>query len=240
MSEVALPRNKLLRALSPDTLQHLRQSLTLAPLKPRRTLQYSRLPIEQVYFVESGLVSVVAPTDHDRQGVEGWLIGCEGFTGIPVVLGVNSSPHRRSVQAEGFAWAMKSADLARAVDEIPELRRVLLRYIHSILVQTTQIAACNARHPLTRRLARWLLMAQDRLETPTLALTQDAISKMLGVRRASVTEAIGRLEASGAIAAARGHITIHDRSELERLCCSCYGVISGEALRDTKPASDAA
>lgn len=233
------PRNKLLRDLSPDAFQRLKPSLELVPLKARRILHYAKLPIEQVYFIERGLVSVVASTEQDSQGIESWLIGLEGLAGVPVLLGVMNSPHRRTVQTDGNAWAIRSADLILAMDEIPELRRVLFHYVHTILVQTAQIGACNARHPLMKRLARWLLMAQDRLEDTTLPLTQETISRMLGVRRASVTETIRRLEQEGAVSTSRGQITIEDRSRLQALCCHCYSIIADQspALLDSAPGS---
>ncbi len=228
----AQPRNKLLHSLSPEILRQLLPHLEPAVLKPRRVLQHARLPIEQVYFIETGLVSVVAATDEENHSAEGWITGCEGLAGTPVVLGVMVSPHRRIVQMEGRAWMMRSADLAQAMEAIPELRRVLLRYVHSVLIQTAQIGACNARHSLAQRLARWLLMADDRVGAPGLVLTHEAIARMLGVRRASITTALDQLEHSGAISMQRRKIAICDRTRLVGLSCHCYSVLRGEFARD--------
>ncbi len=231
MTSPSRPQNKLLRSLSPASFHRLQPHLELVELKPRRILHHARLPIEQVYFIESGLVSVVAPTDQENHAVLSWMIGPEGFTGIPVALGVFSSPHRRMVEAEGTAWAMGSEDLIQVMEAIPEFRQVLLRYIHSVLVQTAQVSACNARHPLTGRLARCLLMAHDRMKTPTIPVTHAAVARMLGVRRASITVALHELEETGAISAERAQIIILDRPLLESLTCHCYEVVKAEFLR---------
>jgi CRP-like cAMP-binding protein len=225
------PRNKLLRALPADDFQRIRPLLEAVPLKVRRIVHHARLPIEHVYFVESGLISVVANTDDENNGVEAWLIGSEGAAGIPVVLGAESSPHRRMVQAEGSALRMRSADLRTAMDEVAALRAVLLRYVNGVLVQASQSGACNARHSVEQRLARWLLMAHDRLERRDLPLTHDIVAKMLGVRRATVTQVIKELEATGAIRGARGHVDVLDRPRLEALACQCYQIIRAEQDR---------
>jgi CRP-like cAMP-binding protein len=231
----SLPRNRLLREIPSGVFLRLQPHLRLVSLRPRRILHHARLPIEQAYFIESGLVSVIAPTDQESHGVEGWLIGYEGLVGTPVILGVSSSPHRRTVQVEGTAWAITATDLTRIVDESVELRRVLLRYIHTTLVQTAQVGACNARHPLNQRLARWLLMAHDRIEEADLPLTQEVIAKMLGVRRASVTVAVDDLQQTGAVCAGRGYITILDRAKLESLCCHCYGILKTQSPHEAEP-----
>ncbi len=227
MTSLARPQNKLLRSLSPASFHCLEPHLKFVVLKPRRVLHHARLPIEQVYFIETGLVSVAVPTDQENHIAEGWEVGPEGFIGIPVALGVPSSPHRRIVQVAGSARVMCAVDLTQAMEAIPEFRRLLLRYIHSVLVQTAQVSACNARHPLTGRVARCLLMAHDRLETPGLTLTHDAIANILGVRRASITVALHELDQTGAIRVGRSQITILDRPKLESLTCYCYGVLKG-------------
>ncbi|MFC4173569.1 Crp/Fnr family transcriptional regulator [Microvirga sp. GCM10011540] len=236
MTVAVPPRNKLLASLPAEDFRRLSPKLEAVPLKARRILHHAKLPIEHVYFVEDGLVSVVANTDGDNHGVEAWLIGCEGMAGITVILGAESSPHRRVVQAEGSALRLRTPDLLDAVNEMPALRGILLRYVHGILVQASQSGACNARHSLPQRLARWLLMAQDRLNRSDLPLTHDILSKMLGVRRASVTEAVHVLARADAICAGeRGHIHVLDRGKLEGLACGCYFTIRAEFDRFTTP-----
>ncbi len=222
---VMTPRNRLLSVLPENDLQRLLPRLEKVPLVKKRILHHSRLPIEHVYFVEEGLISVVANTDAENHGVEAWLIGYEGMAGVPVVLGAETSPHRRMVQADGMALRMRASDLRQAMDEMPAFRGMLLLYVNSVLVQTSQSGACNAQHSIQQRLARWLLMAQDRLGRDDLPLTHDVIGKMLGTRRASVTEKLAELEATGAIAAERRHIQVLDRPKLEKLTCGCYHVI---------------
>ena len=230
-----IPHNKLLRSLPPEELSRLQHRLEWVLLKPRRVLHHARITIDHVYFVESGLVSVVANTDEENHGVEAWLIGYEGMVGIPVVLGMPSSPHRRMVQAEGSALRMKTPDLRQLMDDLPYFRSALLRYVGSVLVQAGQVGACNARHSLPERLARWLLMTRDRLDGNDLPLTHDVIAKMLGARRASVTEVVHTLVKSEAIAAERGLLRVLDRDKLEHLSCPCYPVLKAEFKRLSHP-----
>lgn len=131
------PRACATSSLSPEDLFRIHSLLEEVPLIKRRILHHSRLPIEHVYFIEKGLVSVVANTDEENHGVEAWLIGYEGVAGVSVILGADTSPHKRMVQAEGRALQMRAADLRECMDEMPSFRGVLLRYVHSVLVQVS-------------------------------------------------------------------------------------------------------
>ncbi len=131
--------------------------------------------------------------DDANHEVEAWLIGREGMAGIPVALGIETSPHRRLVQSEGSALRMRAADLRSAMNELPSLRPVLLRYANGILVQASQSGVCNASHSLSQRLARWLLMVQDRLDRADLPVTHETIAWMLGARRASIINGFNSL-----------------------------------------------
>lgn len=219
------PRNCLLAALPENDLQRLLPHLERVPLTKKRVLHFAKLPIEHVYFVEEGLISVVANTDEENHGVEAWLIGHEGMAGVSVVLGAETSPHKRMVQTDGMALRMSAVYLRQAMDEMPAFRGVLLLYANSVLVQVSQSAACNSQHSVQQRLARWLLTAHDRLECDDLPLTHDTTSKMLGVRRSSVTEKLAELEAAGAVQCSRRQVHVLDRPELEALTCGCYHVI---------------
>lgn len=223
-------RNKLLQSLPPDDLFRIHSLLEEVPLVRKRVLHHARLPIEHVYFVEEGLVSVIAADDAEKQIAQAWLIGCEGMAGIPVVLGAESSPHKRVVQVEGRALRMRTADLRQCFVEVASFRDVLLRYVHAVMVQVSQSAACNSQHSIQQRLCRWLLMAQDRLGRDDVPITHEAIARLLGVRRASVTEKLPELESIGVVAAERRHIRILDRPKLEALSCGCYHIIAS-ALR---------
>jgi CRP-like cAMP-binding protein len=163
--------------------------------------------------------------------VEVGLIGREGMTGLPVVLGDDRTPHSSYVQATGTAQCMPALDLANAMDKSRSLRDCLLKYVQAFGVQTTHTAICNARSRLDQRLARWLLMAHDRLGTDHMPLTHEFLSLMLGVRRAGVTEALQALKTKGLVAANRGQVTIQDRKGLERVAGTAYGIPESEYRR---------
>jgi CRP-like cAMP-binding protein len=227
----AIPsRNKLLAALPRSDFERLAPFLKPVSLTPRRVLFHARTPIEHVYFVEEGLVSVLAQIDEQR-AVEVWLIGREGMAGLPVVLGGNLSPHRRVVQLGGSALRIRANDLRRAMDEIASVRKLLLRYVQLVIVQASQSGACNSSHTVQQRLARWLLAAQDRREQDLLPLTHEMLSRMLGVRRASVTECITFLERQGVLSHIRGVIKILARGTLESMSCGCYRIMKVEYER---------
>jgi CRP-like cAMP-binding protein len=225
-AETALARNFLLRSLPQRDLERLSPFLEKVTLTPRRVLQHAGVPIEHLYFVEDALVSVLASTD-ERNAVEVRLIGREGAVGSEAVLGVNVSPLRHFVQLGGSALRISVADLNHALAEMPLLRAVFNTYLHDALMQSSQSAACSLSHSLVQRLSRWLLTAQDRSDKPELAITQDLLARSLGVRRASVSDALKPLEGSGIFARERGLIRILDRARLEQLACRCYRVMRG-------------
>ena len=223
-------RNRLLNALPPQDLDRLRPHLESLPLRARRVLHHERTPVEYVYFVEEGLVSVLVRTGQNST-VEVWLVGCEGIAGVSAVLGVTQTPYRRLVQVEGSALRIRAETLRRAMDEMPALRDVLFAYVHVVLLQTAQSGACGLRHSLQQRLARWLLTARDRLGREELPLTHDMLGKMLGVRRASVTQALSGLIEAGAVTTSRGCINIVDGDRLGEASCDCYRTIRLEYER---------
>jgi CRP-like cAMP-binding protein len=220
-------RNRLLAGLSSDTFVRLQPLLESVPLRHRQVLQEPDVAIEHVWFPESGLLSILARADSDHQ-VEVGLVGREGMCGIPVLLGVQTTPHRGIVQIAGSALRMRASDLKPALEQYADLRAALLRYVQAFGVLTAQNAACNARHHLNRRLARWLLMSHDCADDDTLPLTNEFLSLMLGMRRAGITVALQVLEGEGVIRADRGHITIRDRQRLQQRSCACYGMIRTE------------
>jgi CRP-like cAMP-binding protein len=222
-------RNCLLAALAPAALEALRPHL-LGPveLAQGQTLHTRGYPIRDVFFPEAGLASLTAGTlDGD---VEVAVTGREGLVGAAVLLDPEAvATHQAFVQIPGAAWRVPTPALRRAVEQSPALREHLLRYVHSLMAQSGQTAACNARHTVPQRLARWLLMAHDRVEGDELALRQEAVSLMLGVRREGVSVAAGALQASGLIRQSRGRITVLDRPGLEAAACGCY-----RAFRDSQ------
>ena len=221
-----LTHNRLLQLIPAAERARLLDLAEQVPLKPRQVLHHWRLPMEHVYFIEHGLVSVSARVDKDRF-VEVWLIGSEGMVGAPLVLvdEDQTPPHRRVVQVGGSALRIRSQDFLQLLPELPVLRKVLLRYINVVLLQTSQSGTCNAVHSLKERLARWLLTASSALEAADLPLTHEVLSHLLGVRRASVTECLDVLEKHGMIRNSRGMISIADADKLAESCCGCFRLI---------------
>lgn len=193
--------------------------------------------MEYVYFVESGLVSVAARVGREKF-VEVWLIGSEGLVGAPVLLAAQTVPlHRRTVQVGGEALRIRTADFSKILEDLPNLRSVVERYLAAVLVQTSQSGACNSYHGLKQRLARWLLVARNALGADKMPLTHVMLAERLGVRRASVTECLEVLQQRGTISTKRGWITVEDAVGLSKLCCDCFGLIEREYRRHL-PSSD--
>ena len=211
---MASPRNSLLQSMPAqqfEQIAHLMEPVTLAP---RRTLQHANVPIKHVYFVEEGLVSVLASTD-TRNAVEVWLVGREGVVGSAAVLGLDSTPLRYLVQIGGSALRIGVDDLRQAMADQPHLRALLLDDLHTALLRSSQSTACSLSHSFRQRLACWLLTAQDRSDRDEFRITQELLTRILGVRRATVSETIKSLEGRGILARMRGLIKIRDRDRLQ-------------------------
>jgi CRP-like cAMP-binding protein len=241
LSEVALPRNHLLRALPRRDFERLQPFLHRVTLKPRRVIQHAGVPIEHLYFIEDGLVSVLATAD-ERSAVEIWLIGREGAIGGDALLGARTSPLRHFVQIGGSALRVAIEDLNRVVAEMPRLQAIMNSYLHASMLQSSQSAACSLSHSLLQRLARWLLTAQDRSGRDELPITQDLLARSLGVRRATVSEAFKPLEQKGVFGRERGLIRILDRGRLEEIACRCYRIMrlrrDAAEPRDERPQAE--
>ena len=227
-------QNTILRNLPAEAASALAPLLTRLRLKPGAVLQEARAPVDKVYFIESGMAALLAPTRHGRPFEVG-LVGRSGLIGVPALLGTARAPNRCLMEIEGDALQIGADEIRRAMDEQPALRRRLMGYVQALLIQNTQTTMCNVRHPLLQRLARWLLLAADRLDSNIIPLTHETMSQMLGVRRAGVTNALTRLEEAGGIAKSRGAVTIIDRAALERSACECYRVIADEYAQLTGP-----
>lgn len=223
-------RNLLLGALRPEDLDLLRPHLEAVSLPAGQVVLEPGKPIEHVVFLESGLSSDVAMAGEDRP-VECGMVGRDGLVGAPVILGTDRGPHSSFMQVGGHGLRIARDELWRAMEQSVSLRRVLLNFIHVFMAHTAQSAACNARHTLDQRLARWLLLAHDRMEDDRIPLTHEYLSLMLGVRRSGVTVALGAAEAAGTIRRNRGVITVADREKLERSACPCYGIVRAESER---------
>src|SRR5215210_3588619 len=222
-------RNRLLSALNPDDFGLLQPHLEPIPLDLRQWLIEAGEPIQSVCFPEHGIVSIIADTSEGR--IEVGLIGPEGMAGLPVVLGIDRSPHGYLVQAAGEALRITAPDLRTALRHSPSLHARFLRYAHTLMVQIAQTAYANAVFTIEARLARWILMTDDRLNHDELPLTHDFLSMMLGVRRPGVTIAVQNLEGNRLIRAKRGSITVLDRTGLEGVADSAYGASEAEYAR---------
>ena len=221
------PRNRLLAAVPPSELERLRPHLEPVLLKRRQTLQESNLPVQHAYFIENGAAALMSKTRTDGP-VGAGLVGRIGIVGLPIVLGTMRSPIRCVVQIPGDALRISAGDLRQAMERSQALRQILLNYVQAIMVQNMQLVLCSTRHLTEQRLARWLLLARDRLDTDEICVTHALVGKVLGVRRASVTDAIGKFEDAGALRRDRGCITLLDRAKLEQACCECYRLIRAE------------
>jgi CRP-like cAMP-binding protein len=222
--------NSILLSLSSKECKEALSKLEFVRLKLHQVLYEAGETIKSGYFVSDGMLSVLA-VQPDGKSVEVGLIGREGFVGLPLLVGYQSSPTRVVTQADGAAYRCTASDLRQLVRQSPELAEQLHRFGHRLAMQTTQIAACNRLHGVEERLARWILMSQDRILSDKLPLTQEFLGQMLGARRASVTVSAGILQKAGLISYTRGSVTILDRQKLEAAACDCYGIVQRQ-LRD--------
>jgi CRP-like cAMP-binding protein len=223
-------RNQLLNRLSADDRELLRPHLVAVDLDLFDVLEEPDERIKQVYFIESGFASVVAESAAKKQ-IEIGLVGREGVTGTAVILGTGSSPHQTYVQVAGSAMRMSAPKLRAAMKASESLAALLLRYVHAFIVQTTRTAFANASGHADERLARWLLMADDRCDDNVVPLTHAFLSIMLGIRRTGVTQALNHLQDDGMISAGRGRIDVLDRTALKRKANAFYGVAEAEYRR---------
>ena len=221
----APPLNDLLAALPRSDRQHLLARSTQVELTYADVLYESGERIRHVHFPNRGLISLLTPM-HRRPSVEVCMVGREGMAGIPLFLGVDVSPMRALVQGSGSAMRITAAAFRDEAERSPSLRRQLNRYLYTFFVQVAQTAACNSNHQLGPRLARWLLMTHDRVQSDEFYLTQEFLSQMLGVQRAGVTKAAGLLQKKKLIRYRRGRITILNRRGLERASCECHSVVN--------------
>jgi CRP-like cAMP-binding protein len=212
--------SKILLHLSRNECQQVLPELELVRLKLHQVIYEAEETMKSGYFVNTGILSVLA-VQPDSKSVEVGLIGNEGFLGLPLLVGYRTSPTRVVAQADGTAYRCAAQALRRVLRKCPELEQQLHRFGQQLAMQTTQIAACNRLHDVEERLARWILMTEDRLLADTLPLTQEFLAQMLGTRRSSVTVAAGTLQKAGMISYTRGSVTIVDRQRLEDAACDC-------------------
>ena len=222
-------RNQLLRRLSDADFQALAVHLKPVSLGLKQELIIPGQPIPHVYFVESGMISVIAST-HGSELIEVGLIGREGMTDQVLEIG-DSSVLRSIVQLEGAALIIEASDFISWISEPPAALRLLTRYLQYMAVQLSFTALSHGSFNVEERLCRWLLMCFDRSDNEDVPLVHNFISMMLGVRRSGVTTALHVIEVQGAIRATRGRIHLQDRAKLEELTAGSYGVPEREYQR---------
>ena len=220
----ASPANRILAALPPDALSSLLPYLKPEFLPRGRVLCDTDESLRHVYFVERGLVSMVA-VFADRTTAEMATVGREGLVGIGNILGGEHALARYVVPMPALALAIEAPRFRGVLRDSPDLRATCNAYAQAFLGEALQTAACNSVHMVEERCARWLLMSHDRSDDDTLALTQEYLADMLGVCRSTVTLAAGALQRAGLIRYRRGAITVLDRLGLEDASCECYRII---------------
>jgi CRP-like cAMP-binding protein len=213
--------NRLLRALPSRSYERIILRLEPVHMRVGEFMWEANAPIEWVLFPRTLVASLIVPLSYSRP-VEAATVGREGLVGVPVVLGVRSTSMRALCQVEGDGARLPAAALTELMAEDDVLGRVLLRYAALLQEHTAQSVACNGRHDVTERCARWLLMTHDRVRADHFYLTQDFLAQMLSVRRATVTLAAGQLQQAGLIRYTRGRVTIVDRERLEAASCECH------------------
>ncbi|MBA3645402.1 MAG: Crp/Fnr family transcriptional regulator [Gemmatimonadaceae bacterium] len=216
--------NRLIVRLPPDERTAFEGCLETIPLKVKDLLFEPDQPHDYVYFPHNGVISLVTVL-RDGDLIEAMTVGKEGFAGLAIFHGANSSACRGICQVSGYVSRITVQDFRRCMDLAPEMKRLLHRYAQYVFETVSQSAACNRLHVIEQRCARWLLMTHDRVGRDDFDLTQEFLAEMLAVRRPGVTVAIGILVSRGLIGHGRGTIRIIDRAGLEQASCECYNTV---------------
>lgn len=219
----ATAQNLLLLSLPPREFAALQPHFEWVDLKLRDILSEPSEPIEYAYFPAEGICSVIAVSPAGVR-IETGLIGREGFLGASIILKVDHASYQAVVQSEGRALRVSPKHLLAAIETGAALNTTLLHFIHTFNLQTAHTALANGHHTIEERLARWLLMCHDRMDSNTFSMTHQFLAVMLAVRRAGVTEALHMLEGQKIIQSTRGHVTVLNRSRLEKAARGSYGV----------------
>lgn len=223
----ATTQNHLLAAFPAEEYSRVSGALELIPMPLGLVLSESGGRMHHVYFPTTCIVSLLYVL-RDGSSAEIGVVGNEGIVGISLFMGGNTTPSRAVVRSAGHGYRLKVGLLQEEFNRGGAVMRLLLRYTQSLITMMTQTAVCNRHHSVEQQLCRALLLSLDRMATPSLTMTQELISSMLGVRREGVTEAAGRLQKAGLIRYSRGHIDVLDRAGLEKAACECYSVVKVE------------
>lgn len=221
---VAREDNALLAALPTRERNDAHRASQLFPLEFGAKILGANTRSEHAYFPIRGAVSLIR-TLNSGPTVEVGIVGSEGMLGVDIFMGAPPQLNDAIVQGEGSAWRMSADHLLARFQRNGEMQRQLLRFTNAFITQVSQTAACNRAHDMEARLARWLLMMQDRVAAPQIRMTQQFLAHMLGARTASVNEAVQKLEAAGVIGHRRQEISVLDRAGLEGMACECYAIV---------------
>ena len=217
-------KNKILLSIPDNEFRAIRPHLESIDLTDHVVLHEPHQPLEFVHFLNDGLISLVVVLS-DGKTVEAGIVGNEGVVGIPALAGLARSPLQEVTQISGNGVRVSSNALQDVLAGAPQFHRKLELYAVILGLQMAQTAACNRLHGVEQRFARWLLMAQDRVDSGILPITHDFLATMLGTDRPSVSLAAGVLQKNGIIEYNRGSVRILNRDELRRVACECYAVI---------------
>ncbi|WP_029002239.1 Crp/Fnr family transcriptional regulator [Azohydromonas australica] len=220
-------QNRLLAALPVEHLARWLPALEPVDMPLGAALYESGVAMSDVYFPCTSIVSLLYVME-DGASAEIAVVGNEGIVGVAVFMGGETTPSRAVVQSAGRGFRVRGQWLRNEFERSAPVLHLLLRYTQALITQMAQTAVCNRHHSLDQQLCRWLLLSLDRLQGSELAMTQELIANMLGVRREGVTESAGALQRDGLISYRRGHITVLDRAGLERRTCECYAVVRKE------------
>ncbi len=222
--------NHLLAALPQSDFERLAPNLVPVWLSLGEALYESGSALRHVHFPVDSIVSLLYVMA-DGASAEIAVVGNDGVVGVSIFMGGETTPSRAVVQSGGRAYRLEGELLKSEFVRAGPMQHLLLRYTQALLTQMAQTAVCNRHHTLDQQLCRWLLLSLDRLPSNELAMTQELIANMLGVRREGVTESAGKLQQDGLIRYSRGHITVLDRAGIEARTCECYAVVKKETDR---------
>ncbi len=219
--------NRLLAALPEAEWARWKPQLEAVEMPLGKVLYEAGGLLSHVYFPTTSITSLLYVMENGSSA-EIAVVGYEGLVGISLFMGGESTTSRAVVQSAGLGYRLQASMMLQEFNRAGPVLHLLLRYTQALLTQMSQTAVCNRHHSLDQQLCRWLLLSLDRLKTTELAMTQELIANMLGVRREGVTEAAGKLQAAGLIQYRRGNITVLDRPGLEKRTCECYAVVKRE------------
>ena len=234
LTQAAEYSNQLLAGLPRAEYQSLFSNLKLVSLSHHKVLYHIDDDIGSVYFINSGMTSLLTLTT-EGESIEVGNVGNEGMVGIPIVLRQGKTPHQIVVQVPGDAWVVSAEILRQEFEKEGKLKDRLLSYTHALATYMSQLGVCNHFHTVDKRLCRWLLISMNQVRSHTFHLTHESLSQVLGTGRTGVTMAANKLQRAGLISYYRGQITILDRGGLEAISCDCYQITKGVFEHFLKP-----